>query len=367
MCRSILIRAGLVIALIGAAGFNSARPQECCPPAPNLPPAPPVRATTVVPVVPPLVTPSQKNNTALYSALGGVLGAGLGLAITIQLYPQGTPNATLPARNFPPRNLSVTQTPNLGTGGSAGNGGGGGGTGGGAGSGGGAAGGAGGSTGIPALRAGFNKPPPGETRYERNRILIDSTASNDVLDAIAQQHNMTRGESFRSTLTGRTLHIFTINDATLVPDMVVHVAVHPEFSGAQPNYLYVVAQGGRGSANSEQYVPEKLHLTEAHRLATGKGIKIAVIDSQVDGAHPDLAGAITATFRAYAEEEQPHLHGTGMAGAIAAHQNMLGVAPGAALLTVSAFSTKASSAEGTTLTFSRASIGQLARARALST
>jgi hypothetical protein len=63
-----------------------------------------------VPVVPPLVTPSQKNNTALYSALGGVLGAGLGLAITIQLYPQGTPNATLPARNFPPRNLSVTQT-----------------------------------------------------------------------------------------------------------------------------------------------------------------------------------------------------------------------------------------------------------------
>jgi hypothetical protein len=96
----------------------------------------------------------------------------------------------------------------------------------------------------PALRAGFNKPPPGETRYERNRILIDSTASNDVLDAIAQQHNMTRGETFRSTLTGRTLHIFTINDATLVPDMVVHVAVHPEFSGAQPNYLYVVAQGG---------------------------------------------------------------------------------------------------------------------------
>jgi hypothetical protein len=52
-----------------------------------------------------------------------VLGAGLGLAITIQLYPQGTPNATLPARNFPPRNLSVTQTPNLGTGGGTGGGG----------------------------------------------------------------------------------------------------------------------------------------------------------------------------------------------------------------------------------------------------
>jgi subtilisin family serine protease len=232
--------------------------------------------------------------------------------------------------------------------GGTGGGGGGGGSGSGGGAGGGAAGGAGGGTGIPALRAGFNKPPPGETRYERNRILIDSTASDAVLDAIAQQHNMTRGERFRSSLTGRTLHIWTINDGTLPPDMIEHVAIHPEFAGAQVNFFYVFAQGGQRSGNSEQYVPEKLHLTEAHRLATGKGIKIAVIDSQVDGAHPDLAGAITASFRAYAEEEQPHLHGTGMAGAIAAHQNMLGVAPGAALLAVSAFSTKANSAEGTT-------------------
>jgi hypothetical protein len=37
-----------------------------------------------------------------------------------------------------------------------------------------------------------------------------------------------------------------------------------------------------------------------------------------------------------------------MAGAMAARQNMVGVAPGAVLLTISAFSTKASSAEGTT-------------------
>jgi hypothetical protein len=242
MCRSVLIRAGLATALVGAAGISSALAQCGGGGGPNLPPAPVVRATTVVPVVPPLVTPSQKNNTALYSAIGGVLGAGLGLAITIQLHSQGTPNATLPARNFPPRNLSLTQSPNLGTGG---------GTGGGAGAGGGTGGAAGGGTGTPALRAGFNKPPPGETRYERNRILIDSTASDDVLDAIAQQHNMTRGETFRSTLTGRTLHIFTINGTTLVPDMIEYAATHPEFAGAQPNYLYVFAQGGQGSANSE--------------------------------------------------------------------------------------------------------------------
>jgi subtilisin family serine protease len=89
-------------------------------------------------------------------------------------------------------------------------------------------------------------------------------------------------------------------------------------------------------------------MSEAHRLTSGKGVRIAIIDSEVDASHPDLAGAIGAHFRAFSEEEKPHLHGTGMAGAMAARQNMVGVAPGAVLLTVSAFSTKASSSEGTT-------------------
>jgi subtilisin family serine protease len=73
-----------------------------------------------------------------------------------------------------------------------------------------------------------------------------------------------------------------------------------------------------------------------------------VIDSGVDASHPDLAGAITASFEAAAENEQPHPHGTGMAGAIAAHRNMLGTAPRAGLLTVRAFSSTANSAQGTT-------------------
>ncbi len=75
---------------------------------------------------------------------------------------------------------------------------------------------------------------------------------------------------------------------------------------------------------------------------------IAVIDSEVDAAHPDLAGAIVANFEASADAEKPHSHGTGMAGAIAARRSMLGTAPRAGLLTVRAFSMRSDSAEGTT-------------------
>src|SRR5262249_50631029 len=44
----------------------------------------------------------------------------------------------------------------------------------------------------------------------------------------------------------------------------------------------------------------------------------------------------------------PHPHGTGMAGAIASHRRLMGIAPGARIFAIRAFSTKAATAESTT-------------------
>ena len=57
---------------------------------------------------------------------------------------------------------------------------------------------------------------------------------------------------------------------------------------------------------------------------------------------------IAQHFSAVGAPEKPHAHGTGMAGAIAAHQRLLGTAPAARLLAVHAFSTSAAAAESTT-------------------
>ena len=76
--------------------------------------------------------------------------------------------------------------------------------------------------------------------------------------------------------------------------------------------------------------------------------KIAVIDSEIDAAHPDLEGAVTQRYDAVGTADKPHPHGTGMAGAIGAHQRLLGTAPAARLLAVHAFSTSAATAESTT-------------------
>src|SRR5205085_11404417 len=111
---------------------------------------------------------------------------------------------------------------------------------------------------------------------------------------------------------------------------------------AQPIYQYEMVQDvaqapspadTRRKGDAAQYIVEKLGLTEAHLIATGKDVKVAVIDSEIDAKHPDLEGAISGSYDALPSDDQTaHPHGTGMAGAIASHPRLLGVAPGAKLV-----------------------------------
>jgi subtilisin family serine protease len=72
----------------------------------------------------------------------------------------------------------------------------------------------------------------------------------------------------------------------------------------------------------------------AHALATGRGVSIAIIDSAVDGDHPDLRGRVRVARNLVAEHplsRDGELHGTAIAGIIASAVNnregIIGVAP----------------------------------------
>src|SRR5262249_15166690 len=69
----------------------------------------------------------------------------------------------------------------------------------------------------------------------------------------------------------------------------------------------------------------------------------------IDVSHPDLEGAVTKRFDAVGAPEKPHAHGTGMAGALAAHQRVLGAAPAARPLAVHALSTTPATPPNTTV------------------
>ena len=81
----------------------------------------------------------------------------------------------------------------------------------------------------------------------------------------------------------------------------------------------------------------QLRLPQAHTLARGMNVTIAVIDSGVDAKHPELANSIADSFDALGSKEGPHVHGTGIAGAIVAHARLMGSAPEARILAIRAF------------------------------
>jgi subtilisin family serine protease len=67
----------------------------------------------------------------------------------------------------------------------------------------------------------------------------------------------------------------------------------------------------------------------------------------VDATNPELNGAIVKTFDALGGAEKAHKHGTAIAGAIAAHGKLLGIAPSVQVLAARAFDDTPGEAKGT--------------------
>jgi pentapeptide MXKDX repeat protein len=197
---------------------------------------------------------------------------------------------------------------------------------------------------LPGERGFTGVPPAGETRFVATEMVfqVGSNVSQQALDNAMRRLGLSTIASQTVGVTGGTLFHLRVAGGRAVADVVR--ALEAENIGiAQPNYVYQLRQdatlAARGNAgDSSQYVVNKLRLGEAHRVATGSNVLVAVIDSAIDIRHPDLAGAVVEQFSAVGRPEKPHVHGTGMVGAIAAHSRLLGVAPKARILAVQAFS-----------------------------
>ncbi|MBX7264818.1 type VII secretion-associated serine protease mycosin [Micromonospora sp. Llam7] len=92
----------------------------------------------------------------------------------------------------------------------------------------------------------------------------------------------------------------------------------------------------------EQWQLDKLGAQLAWRTSTGRGVVVAVIDSGVDGSHPDLAGQVLPGLDLVASggalDPDPVGHGTTVAGLIAGRNDdrrgVVGLAPDARILPV---------------------------------
>jgi subtilisin family serine protease len=202
----------------------------------------------------------------------------------------------------------------------------------------------------------INLPPPGAP-FVPNEILleVDSGTPASYLVRLAQRLGLTLIQSQSFSLSGRTLLQFQINNGRSVVSVLRSLARYARISAAQPNYLYLLQQGAPAvtrevprDSSVVQYVVDKLHLREAHEITNGDDVAIAVIDSQVDGMQPELAGSVAGTFDATGQPPAPHPHGTAIAGAIAAHAKLIGIAPRVKLFAARVFSGSGENAQAST-------------------
>lgn len=202
-------------------------------------------------------------------------------------------------------------------------------------------------------RPGFIVPPPGERRLVPNEVLVTTSASlsPQAFDAILRRHRLTRLDTQDFALTGRRVHRLRIDASRSVSAVINGLRGETQLDRAGANFQYALLQAGAaaaGDAAGDQYALAKLRLTEAHALARGNDVLVAVIDSMIDRDHPDLAGVVADSFNATGAEDKPHAHGTGMAGAIASQGRLTGAAPAVRILAVKAFGVAGKGGEGTT-------------------
>ena len=180
--------------------------------------------------------------------------------------------------------------------------------------------------------------------------------SDAQADELARRHGLVRLELQHFPLIDSTIGLFRIIDRRPADTVASELAADAGVRSVQPNFRYVLQdqKAVLTEGDPAQYALAKLRLPEAHQLAHGANVTVAVIDSGIDARHPELANAIADSFDALGSKEGPHAHGTGIAGAIVAHARLMGSAPAARILAIRAFGVAPNGAESTSFVVLRA-------------
>lgn len=196
-------------------------------------------------------------------------------------------------------------------------------------------------------------------RFVPNRIILfvisrGKESAESILKAVADRYALSLIEMVNLKSVEGAMGVYKIIGRRDVMDVVNKIRQDGRVI-VQPNYYYETL--GTPQQSNLLYGPSML---EVHRLrgkATGRGIRIAILDTGVDDGHNDLKGRIS-DFRDMVNGKSrptPDLHGTAIAGIIAGRRSEerggAGIAPEALLFVVKVVEPEsANSLEGTSTT-----------------
>ncbi|WP_262408461.1 S8 family peptidase [Sphingomonas sp. JC676] len=171
-----------------------------------------------------------------------------------------------------------------------------------------------------------------------------ASARRRIAEAIARRNGLAIDDSWPMPLLGVDCFVMRVPESGTVDAMVTRLTGDPRILWAQPMQLYR-ALGSTQTQGDPLYPVQPAagawRLADLHRVATGRGITVAVIDSEVETKHPDLIGQFAANRDfVVGHPDTAEQHGTGVAGVIGAKSDngvgIAGVAPGARMLALRA-------------------------------
>ena len=163
-----------------------------------------------------------------------------------------------------------------------------------------------------------------------------------VAAELAREHGLALANDWPVAVLGVDCYVLNVPTARAGERdaLVMALGRDPRVAWAQAMNVYR-AQGHNDPLYSVQPAATEWHLTELHELATGRQVRIAVVDSGIERAHPDLEGQVELSENFVAERPLvAERHGTEVAGIIAARADnqlgIVGVAPNSHLLALRA-------------------------------
>jgi len=172
---------------------------------------------------------------------------------------------------------------------------------------------------------------------------VGRQSRQQVAQELARRHGLEMRSEWAMPLAGVDCFVMRLpeGDGRNPAQVADAVAADKRVAWAQPVSLYQ-AQGARQEPlYAAQPAAQQWHLAELHQLATGRGVRVAVVDSGVEEGHPDLAGQVALNANFVDDRPPPaESHGTAVAGIIAARADngigIAGIAPDARLLALRA-------------------------------
>lgn len=191
----------------------------------------------------------------------------------------------------------------------------------------------------------FPPAPDLANRVRQGQVILSfaERTPQAVLDSLAQQYGLTYVDGLFVELLDRDIHRFSFGVERSLGDVIATLQADGRAATVQASYVFSIQSSTKISAADEaqaalQYALAKLRVPAAHTRATGKTVKVAVIDTQVDAGHPELKGAELQSFDAVSDGvDKADPHGTAITGIIAARKTLRGVAPNVQILAVRAF------------------------------